>query len=182
MRHPRRGKSDHFWSSFCAVEGHSLFNISQFFDLRTRLGLTVYLLRLDTWHTQETPRWVDELRPFDEDEESCPTAQDVEGGDKKDQFNRYIRGLCVICNEGSFDQMLDVLFRGYAVARNDGTISRREMAAILANHVVYDDSEVMMRPFDVKLRTSAGRMSVGGSSSLEKTQLQKTDHTEDSKC
>lgn len=48
----------------------------------------------------------------------------------------------MVCNEGSFDQMLDVLLRAYSVARDDRTITRNEMAAILAKHVLYEGSEV----------------------------------------
>ncbi|CAM9686762.1 unnamed protein product [Scytosiphon promiscuus] len=59
----------------------------------------------------------------------------------KGQFGSYIRGVCVICNEGSFDQTLDVLFRAYSRARGGHTITRTEMAAILAKHVIYEDSE-----------------------------------------
>lgn len=81
------------------------------------------------------------MRTIDEDEDSYATAGGSVSG-AKDGFNRYIRGLCVVCNEGSFDQILDVLFRAYSVARNDRTISRNEMAAILAKHVLYEDSEV----------------------------------------
>eukprot|EP00752_Nemacystus_decipiens_P003990 g3655.t1 len=80
------------------------------------------------------------LEPTDEDEESYATAEE-RGSDGKDGFSRYVRGLCVVCNEGSFDQMLEVLFRAYSVARGDRTITRNEMAAILAKHVTYEDSE-----------------------------------------
>ncbi|CAM9907199.1 unnamed protein product [Ectocarpus sp. 6 AP-2014] len=59
----------------------------------------------------------------------------------KEQFNRYVKGMCVVCNEGSFDQVLDLLFRAYSTARDDCTITRNEMAAILSKHVVYEDSE-----------------------------------------
>lgn len=48
----------------------------------------------------------------------------------------------MVCNEGSFGHILDVLFRAYAVARDDRTITRNEMATILAKHVIYEDSEV----------------------------------------
>lgn len=81
------------------------------------------------------------LHTSDEDEGSCATAQESVS-ETKDGFNRYVRGLCVVCNEGSFDQTLDVLFRAYSVARDDRTINRNEMAAILAKHVLYEDSEV----------------------------------------
>lgn len=76
-----------------------------------------------------------------EDDDSCaPAEEDVL--DTRNKFNRYVRGLCVVCHEGSVDQMLGVLFRAYSVARDDGTITRNEMASILAKHVVYEDAEV----------------------------------------
>jgi len=95
------------------------------------------------------PPTVDGDKPHstpDEDETSCATAE-ASVSDVKDGFNRYVRGLCVVCNEGSFDQMLDMLLRAYSVARGDCTITRNEMAAILAKHVIYDDSEVCTPPF-----------------------------------
>ncbi|CAB1119982.1 unnamed protein product [Ectocarpus sp. CCAP 1310/34] len=65
----------------------------------------------------------------------------------KEQFNRYVKGMCVVCNEGSFDQVLDLLFRAYSTARDDCTITRNEMAAILSKHVVYEDSEGLYLKF-----------------------------------
>lgn len=64
-------------------------------------------------------------------------ARDANSG-----FTRYVRGLCALCTEGSFEQTLDILFMAYSTARNDGMICRTEMAAILAKHAVYDDCEV----------------------------------------
>ncbi|CAN0056450.1 unnamed protein product [Ectocarpus fasciculatus] len=74
--------------------------------------------------------------------ETAKTAAEGGGCDTtKEQFNRYVKGMCVVCNEGSFDQVLDLLFRAYSTARDDCTITRNEMAAILSKHVVYEDSE-----------------------------------------
>lgn len=74
-------------------------------------------------------------------------------GKTKDQFNRYVRGLCFICKEGSFDQALDVLLRAYSSARDDRTITRNEVAAILAKHVVYENSEVLFKVARTDART-----------------------------
>eukprot|EP00903_Cladosiphon_okamuranus_P006566 g6414.t1 len=86
------------------------------------------------------------LEPTDEDEDSCATAEGSVSDDSKDKFNRYVRGLCVVCNEGSVDQRLDVLLRAYSVTRDDSTITRNEMAAILAKHVLYEDAERRVIP------------------------------------
>ncbi|CAM9326803.1 unnamed protein product [Hapterophycus canaliculatus] len=72
--------------------------------------------------------------------DSCGSAGDG-GCAAKGQFSHYVRGLCVVCNEGSFDQILDVLFRAYSRARGGQTITRTEMAVMLAKHVIYEDSE-----------------------------------------
>ena len=68
------------------------------------------------------------------------TALGSQGGNH--EFGRYVRGLCFLCTEGSFDQALDLLLRAYSVARNDHMISRHELASIVAKHVVYDGQEV----------------------------------------
>ena len=133
-------------------------NTCCFYVPRTKsFGLTVALPCLAAGHTQETRDGGDKRHPFGEDGATYSTAEAV-GRDTKDQFNRYVRGLCVICNEGTFDQMLELLFRAYAVARDDRTISRREMAAILAKHVVYEDAEVMTSFVQREVRQVCYRM------------------------
>lgn len=57
-------------------------------------------------------------------------------------FHGYVRGLCFLCQAGTYDQVLDFLFRVYSTAREERVIGRAELAAILENHVVYDDFEV----------------------------------------
>lgn len=51
----------------------------------------------------------------------------------------------MVCNEGGFDQILDVLFRTYSRATGGRTITRTEMAAILAKHVMYEELKVKRR-------------------------------------
>lgn len=70
------------------------------------------------------------------------TALGSQGGNH--EFGRYVRGLCSLCTEGSFDQSFDLLLRAYSVARSDRMISRHELASIVAKHVVYDGQEVEM--------------------------------------
>lgn len=50
----------------------------------------------------------------------------------------------MLCNDGTFEQILELLLRVYSTTRGDGTISRSEIAAILEKHVVYEYSEVRL--------------------------------------
>lgn len=77
------------------------------------------------------------------------------------EFGRYVRGLCSICTDGSFDQTLDLLLRAYSVARNNHMISRHELASIVAKHVVYDGQEVETRTLSYAAHT-LNRTVLGG--------------------
>lgn len=63
----------------------------------------------------------------------------------KGDFSHYIKGLCALCNNGNFDQTLAMLFRAYSSAADHCVVTRDEVSAILASHVVYADSEVRYR-------------------------------------
>ncbi|CAM9119577.1 unnamed protein product [Sphacelaria rigidula] len=75
-----------------------------------------------------------------EDDGSCGSA-DARGVNQGD-FSCYVRGLCTLCREGTFDQVLSLMLRVYSTAREEQLIGRAELAAILESHIVYDDFEV----------------------------------------
>lgn len=74
------------------------------------------------------------------DDGSCGSA-DARGVNQGD-FSCYVRGLCTLCREGTFDQVLSLMLRVYSTAREEQLIGRAELAAILESHIVYDDFEV----------------------------------------
>ena len=70
-----------------------------------------------------------------------PTAG-ASGHHASNDFSRYVKGLCALCNNGNFDQISAMLFRAYSKSADDCVITRDEVATILANHVVYTNSDV----------------------------------------
>ncbi|CAM9511192.1 unnamed protein product, partial [Laminaria digitata] len=83
-----------------------------------------------------------------DDNEAKVDAEPVAGASghhASNDFSRYIKGLCALCNNGNFDQTLAMLFRAYSSAADHCVVTRDEVAAILASHVVYADSEARYR-------------------------------------